>query len=311
MPSISVVVPVLNRATMIADALDSVADQADAVLECLVVDGGSTDGTREVVSAHPVARLIDAPGTSIYQALNRAIQAASGELIVHLNSDDRLAPGALTAIGAAADPDVDIVRGVARYVRFDTNGLEQKAPILDDMFLPTLTMRNVLFGAPAINANAVRKTTYERIGLYDERLRIAADREWLLRAVLAEVKIRSISETVYIYRAHAGSLTIHDRSPAEVELVREHLDLAARWLAAPTVDHISRKRLLCFHAKEVVHRLVLQVSGRESGTLGQTVRHAFAVSPLWPIAAIGPLSRIAADRIARVLRRHEHRTAET
>jgi hypothetical protein len=311
MPSISVVVPVLNRATMIADALDSVARQADAPLECLVVDGGSTDGTREVVSAHPVARLIDAPGTSIYQALNCAIKNASGELIVHLNSDDRLTPGALTALGAASDPDVDIVRGVARYVKSASDGLEQRARVLDQTFPPTLTMRHVLFGAPAINANAVRKTTYERVGLYDERYRIAADREWLLRALLAGVTIRPIPETVYIYRAHAGSLTIHDRSPAVAKLVCEHLDMASRWLAVPTVDQISRQSLVCFHAKEVVHRLMLQAADRDFRTMGDTVRNAFAVSPIWPIAAIGPLARIAADRLARAFRRHERGAEHT
>jgi glycosyltransferase involved in cell wall biosynthesis len=307
MPSISIVVPVLNRVDMIGQALDSVSRQVLGnppwPVECLVVDGGSTDGTREIVLAHPVAKLIDAPGSSIYEALNRAIKTASGDWIVHLNSDDLLADGALAAFIRATAPEIDVVRGVARYVENAGTGIEHPVADLERRFPATLTIDEILFGSPAINANAVRRSCYDRIGLYDEALRIASDREWLLRALTQGIAIRSISEAVYIYRYHAGSLTIHKRPPSEAAWVDEHLAIAERWLARRDLNRVDRRRLAKFHGKEVAHRLALQVVGRAAGTVPQTLGRAFSVSPAWPAAAIEPVARIAAGRAGRMLGR--------
>ena len=76
----SVIIPVLNRATMIGTALDSVRAQSTGDVEILVVDGGSSDGTQDVVASRSDARLIAAPGSTLYAALNIGVAAASASL---------------------------------------------------------------------------------------------------------------------------------------------------------------------------------------------------------------------------------------
>ena len=120
-PLISIVTPVLNRVGMIGAALDSVGRAGAVPTEHLVVDGGSTDGTASLLRNRPGIRLIEAPGTGIYDALNLGLHAARGDIICQLNSDDLLSRGSLECV---AEADVragtaDAVRGRALYFAED------------------------------------------------------------------------------------------------------------------------------------------------------------------------------------------------
>src|SRR5262249_43949013 len=102
MVAVSIIIPVLNRADHIGRAIASVTDQGVEDLEIIVVDGGSTDGTQAAAASLRHVVLIDAPNSSMYEALNIGIKRAGGPLISHLNSDDRLLPGSLHAMLEAA-----------------------------------------------------------------------------------------------------------------------------------------------------------------------------------------------------------------
>src|SRR6202048_2872509 len=128
-PLISIVTPVLNRVSLIGAALDSVCRAGRVPREHLVVDGGSTDGTLSLLRSRPGIRLVEAPGTGIYDALNLGLQAARGDIICQLNSDDLLSPGSLESVAeadAGAGKGGDGGRERASYFADDT-GLEARA----------------------------------------------------------------------------------------------------------------------------------------------------------------------------------------
>ena len=89
---ITIVTPSLNRGSMLADALESVVAQNDPDLEHIVVDGGSTDTTAEVLARFPTVKVLRGADRNLYEALNKGVRAATGDVIGFLNTDDRLSP---------------------------------------------------------------------------------------------------------------------------------------------------------------------------------------------------------------------------
>ena len=102
-PTISIVTPCLNAAATIGRTLDSVASQGYPGVEHVVVDGGSTDGTLELLAQFPEVKVVSEPDEGLSDAVNKGIALASGELVGWLNADDWYLPGALAAVGEAAD----------------------------------------------------------------------------------------------------------------------------------------------------------------------------------------------------------------
>ena len=118
---ISVVTAVFNRAGTVAEALASVRAQTWPNVEHIVIDGGSTDGTLPILQAHrgQLAVLVSEPDHGIYDALNKGIARATGEVVGFLHADDLFeSPDSLAYVAAAfADPAVDAVYGDLVYVR--------------------------------------------------------------------------------------------------------------------------------------------------------------------------------------------------
>ena len=174
---LSVVTACLNRAETLPAALHSLAVQDHDDVEHIVQDGGSTDGTADVLRAlAPGARVISAPDGGLYDALNRAVDRAGGEAIAVLHSDDAYAhPHVLSRAAHAleADPRLDGVYGDVEFV--DASGR---------------VVRRWRAGAPGRlswgwmpphAALVLRRRVYARCGSYDASFRIAGDYEAMLR----------------------------------------------------------------------------------------------------------------------------------
>ena len=213
-PRISIVTPTLNRARYLGEAIDSVLAQNHPDVEHIIVDGMSTDGSAELLARHPHLRVIREPDTGLYDALNKGLRAASGEIIGHLNSDDLYAPGVFAEVADAfAAPDVDAVFGGAEV--FEGDAPEHRRVVRrfarpEDI---ELSVFNTTVGVPITNARFFHRRVYDRVGYADLRYRIAADRDFLLRVALTAPTEVVLSQVVYHYRQHAGSLTIHSDSP--------------------------------------------------------------------------------------------------
>ena len=114
-PKISVVTPSFNQGRFIGETIDSVIAQDYPNLEHIVVDGGSTDETMEVLERYRphLTHIISEQDRGQSDALNKGFRLATGEIFCWLNSDDRFAPGALFAVAIAfSTHDVDMVSGI-------------------------------------------------------------------------------------------------------------------------------------------------------------------------------------------------------
>ena len=203
---ISVVTAVFNRADTVADALASVQAQTWPLVEHIVIDGGSTDGTLPILQARrrQLAVLVSEPDGGIYDALNKGIRCATGEVVGFLHADDLFeTPDSLAQVAAAFDdPAVDAVYGDLVYVRKDDPARVVRywragpyvAGCLERGWMPP---------HPTFY---VRRAVYERLGLFDARFRISADYESVLR-ILGRGGIKTAYLPQVLVRMRLGGIS--------------------------------------------------------------------------------------------------------
>jgi glycosyltransferase len=183
MLKISVITAVHNNRETISAALDSALGQSGVDIELVVIDGGSTDGTLEVLRSYAdrLHVLVSEPDRGIYDALNKGIQRASGEVVGFLHSDDLFADaGVLSRIATAfADPGVDAVYGDLLYVRKDNPD-----QVVRYWRSGEFSGRRLGWGwMPPHPTLYIRRHVYEQHGLFDTSFRIAADYDFILRTL--------------------------------------------------------------------------------------------------------------------------------
>ena len=178
---ITVVTAVLNGAATVAGCLRSVASQTHADVEHVVVDGGSRDGTRAIVERFPGRRgpFLSEPDRGLYDALNKGIRLATGEVVGVLGADDELAePSVLSRVaGAMEDPSVDACYGDLVYVRRGDPSCTVRYWRAGER-LPGAFRRGWMPPHPTFYA---RRALLEKAGGFDISFRIAADYELMLR----------------------------------------------------------------------------------------------------------------------------------
>lgn len=180
---ISIITVAYNSASTMLEALRSVAQQTHPDIEHIVIDGGSTDGTVELVRAHGqhLAVFVSEPDAGIYDAMNKGLARASGDVVGFLNSDDVYASaGVLAGVarGLAQDDTLDAVLG---DVAFFDPARPQRAlrRYRSGRFRPDL----VAWGwMPAHPALFVRRRVFMQVGNFRTDYRIAGDYEWVARA---------------------------------------------------------------------------------------------------------------------------------
>jgi glycosyltransferase involved in cell wall biosynthesis len=196
----AVVIPVRDGARFLADALASVADQA-LDLEVVVVDDGSTDASAQI-AVDLGATCVRQPNGGPASARNAGIAASSAPLVAFLDADDLIPPGALATQLAHLDahPASDGVMGMQEYRVLDDVDLPDWAAA-DKVGSPDQTARPYLAGA------VIRRSTFDRVGGFDERFRLSEDVDWLMRAHERGAVIDVVDDVVRVRRLHGANLT--------------------------------------------------------------------------------------------------------
>lgn len=218
---VSVLTPSLNQGAFLDEAIASLADQSGEV-EHIVVDGGSADDTRAVLDRHRdrLAAVVVEPDEGPAQALNKALALATGELVLVLNADDALLPGAVEQAvqAAAADRNVAVVYGHG-YVADAGGRLVRRF-----RSTPFDPRRFVLGGVTVMHqATFVRREALLAIGGWNERNRTCWDGEALVRLALTGERMRLVEAYWGTFRLHPGSISGSQRYAAEYDADRARL----------------------------------------------------------------------------------------
>lgn len=203
---ISIITAVYNSAETIEDSLKSLQSQSYKDIEHIIIDGGSTDGTLEVVKQYsgPNEKIISEPDKGIYDALNKGIGEATGSIIGILHSDDIYAHGDILSKVAAVfeDESVDSCYGDLQYVdRVNTDKIIRH-------WKSKTYEKNMFYRGwmPPHPTFFVRRHLYERYGTFNLKLGTAADYELMLRFLLRYgVSTRYIPDVIVRMRAGGKS----------------------------------------------------------------------------------------------------------
>lgn len=288
---ITIVTPSLNRHDYIRNALESLAGQEIDKVEHIIVDGGSTDGTIDMVRRdYPKTTLIVEQDRNLYDAINKGLRAASGDVIGLLNTDDQLLPGALAAVrdGFARHPLADSVCGGCEVRPAGSPLSTPASAVFNSPAMKALRPQDVMSGLILLNGRFFRRQLFDRVGLFDAEFPILADRDFLARCLLSGLRTAVIEPVVYAYGAHAGSLTFSDQ--INPHCLHEAVRLARHRLAAATTpeEHAFYKR---WHGWAVGYELLsLRGTPAASGRMAELTRDAFAKAPGWPMEFLNHLA---------------------
>lgn len=277
-PKISVITPCLNRVEFIAFAIESVVNQNHPNFEHIIVDGGSTDGTLDVLARYPHLRVISEPDKGMYDALNKGLMHASGDFIGFLNSDDLYAPGALNAItGAVTGNSIDFIVG-----RSETFSDSNTATIrsFDSGILDHLLEKSILGDSP-INAFFFCSNVFNLIGNFDDTYQIVADREFVFRLSLAGLVGLEIPQLLYRYREHPGSMTFDMSKDKFREIVDEQLLWTNKYLRILSISKEARKFLGDLRTQITIRICAHCLRERNFARAYFYMREGFRFNPFW------------------------------
>ncbi len=246
---ISIITVTYNCAETIARTIESVVNQNYCRYEYIVVDGVSDDGTREIIENYldDIDYYISEKDTGIYNAMNKALRFASGELILFLNGDDYLV-------------DEDVLCQVAKYY-------------IDD---ETILIGRVLFGdkiSSVINkqinskyygifyphqATFVPENLYRKIGGFDEHYSISGDFEWLCRAIYNGYPIIWVDEIISVYSLGGKS--------ASLQRCIDEYNISNKYMLLSNDGHIDDMREMY---KEAATNIFLEMVCSESNYISQ------------------------------------------
>lgn len=299
--------PVLNRGDMIEKAICSVLAQDYPQLELIILDGGSKDNTIEVIKRYEkhITYWHSQKDGSAAVATNIGIEKASGDLIALLMSDDYYEPGLFHKISEAylAHPEGDIFSCAGKVVTLDNKILVKHESERE----LNLNFYNICYGATGICFRFIKRSLYQRIGLYipfhtDHKQMLTNDKEFLLRAVLQGVKNTFVNYTGYTHVAHEGSYSFGNHSSTFARHCLEHIDIAENYLLKSNLT-LKQKLFLMFWYNDQSAKLFLfqLLQGNFSTAFRISMDGMRKFSVIWPVNCFVTGCRVVIKRSFKLL----------
>lgn len=214
-PKISIITIVRNGMPFVTDTIKSVLAQHYDRLEYIVVDGGSTDGTLDVIRSYSdrISKWISEPDDGIADAFNKGLAFATGDYIQFLNADDALASADVVAemielIVESGFPE--LVYGDCDVLDRESGKLTYRASI---EFTPEGLKKGKILPHPSLFAH---RSYFETYGNFDTDFRIAMDFEWLLRGAC---EIRVVHAPILMTNVRTGGVSTVDKNRVVGEII--------------------------------------------------------------------------------------------
>lgn len=224
---ITVITVCLNSADTIVKSIKSVIKQKCRELEYIVIDGGSTDGTLDILNQYGdyIDMWISEPDNGIFDAMNKGIELATGDVIAFLNSDDWYEENALQLVESAfmsGDCDCVCCDNYVLNKNGDTVYYSGTNKSLDDLNYRMIYFHSAIF---------CKKVFFRKKGNFDLKYKIAADYDWFLWAVEQGARLRNISQPVFTFR-YGGISSVN-----EIDCAREARQIALCHLPADKEEY--------------------------------------------------------------------------
>jgi glycosyltransferase involved in cell wall biosynthesis len=233
----SIVTISFNQRQYLEEALRSVLTQDYPALEYIVVDPGSTDGSREVIEGcrNQLAEVVFEPDQGAADGLNKGFRHASGEIFGFLNSDDVLLPGAMRSVGHtfAQHPECDIVMGNGFVINADGKRLRR-------IRAAGFTLDRYFYGGATWlqQSTFFRRAAFESVGGFNVNNRSCWDGELVVDMVRKGAQVKYLNQDLALFRIHAKSITGSRRHSEMMKADSDRMFSLAcgrRWTAVDTV----------------------------------------------------------------------------
>jgi glycosyltransferase involved in cell wall biosynthesis len=256
---VSIVTISFNQARFLEEALRSVIEQNYGDIEYIVVDPGSTDGSREIIERHrnELSSVILEPDGGPADGLNKGFAAAHGEVYGFLNSDDVLEPGAIARVARffEANPKVDVVSGNSWII--DAEGSTRRR-IYSDRY----SLRMAAYGASILAQSSTffRSEVFRKVGGFNTSNRLSWDGDLFVDMALAGAHFSRVSEFWSRFRVYGESITGSGAAG-----VRDHASKVSRFKRVkghepgpfyPFIEYFARYARKMLNPLDTLERLI-------------------------------------------------------
>ncbi|OXB16110.1 glycosyltransferase family 2 protein [Flavobacterium reichenbachii] len=193
-PLVSIITVVFNNVRTLEQTINSVINQSYKNIEYIIIDGGSTDGSVDLIKKYEsqISYWVSEPDKGIYYAMNKGLSVATGNLVSVLSSDDWYES---TSVEKAVNyyelnPEIDIIHGLLRFI-----GANDMPDLVTGHYNSFLTK-----GMIEHPTCFITKKIYDKVGFYNVLYKSAGDYEWMLRAKKLEAKFLFIPELLTNFR---------------------------------------------------------------------------------------------------------------
>lgn len=220
-PLVSVVIPVYNAGPYIGEAIESIISQSYKPIEILIIDDGSSDSSAEVLKTFKNIRYVHQAHGGPSKARNLGISLALGKFVAFHDADDICMPNRVTEQMGVLLSDATIEVVYSRIQNFiDVNAEVPRFFKTNELMKPRMGF---------ISSALMRKTVFEKVGLFNEGIKIGEDIDWMVRAENRSVCSTTIPEVLVKRRLHETNLSsdieIGHRNLAKILLAKTKLSM--------------------------------------------------------------------------------------
>lgn len=233
MSKLSIITINFNNAKGLEKTIQSVVEQSFEDYEFIIIDGGSTDGSVDVIKKHAlgISHWVSEKDNGIYNAQNKGIKAAKGEYVLFLNSGDHLAEKDILKKVFSKNPTADIAYG-NMYIVYEGGRMEKG-------FMPShISFHQMIKDTLWHPVSFIKRNLFETYGLYKEEFKIVADYEFFLNAIIVKkASTQYLNEFISVFMHDGKSSSME--SVTQIKLEREKAQL--QYFDKSVIDEEMRK----------------------------------------------------------------------
>ena len=240
-PKISIITITYNSEKTVRETFESVRRQHYDNLEYLIVDGGSTDSTLQITEEYKdiITSCVSEKDNGISDAMNKGIKRATGDVIGIIHSDDMLAERALNRIAEAYDTKTDVYYG-------DLIVCAEEGKITHMLKAKSDLSRMPYYVEMSHPSTFIRKSSYEKYGLYDEKYRCVMDNDLLIRFYKKGAIFQYISKPLAVYRVGGTNMKLRKVT------IKESREIAIKYGGSRVIaDYLYVKKTVSDKAKSL------------------------------------------------------------